>query len=325
MSRSRPTRLPKRGVSQLTVRIASLVPAGTEIAWALGLEDQLVAVTHDCDFPPSVLSLPRLTSSTIPPGATSAEIDRIVRSAGDRGESTFHIDAAALRAARPDVILGQTICRVCAVTLDQLPADMGSAPRAVPLTGESIEGVFEDVRRVATELEIADGGDHVVSGLRSRMDAIAQRVAGRRRPRVACIEWLDPLFQGGHWVPEQVSIAGGIDVLGRPGQRGAVIEWGDVIAARPDILVLMPCGFDTRRAVEEAAAVTGRAGFGDLPAARSGRVFATDGGAYFSRPGPRLVDGVEILGALLHPGVFPVPLADAAVRIPLPSGGTARA
>lgn len=297
------------------MRIASLVPAGTEIAWALGLGRKLVAVTHDCDFPPAVRSLPRLTSSTIPAGATSREIDDLVRSAGERGESTFHLDARALRAARPDVILGQTICRVCAVTLDQLPSDVGSTPRTVPLTGESMEGVFADISRVANGLGVAEGGQRVVEGLRARLAAVADRVAGRPRPRVACIEWLDPLFKGGHWVPEQVALAGGVDVLAEPGERGVSIEWDEIVAARPDVLVLMPCGFDTRRAADEAGAVTGRAGFADLPAARTGRVYATDGGAYFSRPGPRLVDGVEILAALLHPDAFPPPPADAAVRV----------
>lgn len=299
------------------MRIASLVPAGTEIAWALGLDGQLVAVTHDCDFPPAVRSLPRLTSSTIPPGSTSREIDHLVRSAGERGESTFHVDARALRLALPEVILGQTICRVCAVTLDQLPADIGSTPRTIPLTGESIEGVFADIGRVADGLGIGARGERVVTELRARLSAVSERVAGRVRPRVACIEWLDPLFRGGHWVPEQVALAGGTDVLGTPGERGLVIGWDDVVAARPDVLVLMPCGFDTQRALDEAGAITGRDGFADLPAARSGRVFATNGSAYFSRPGPRLVDGVEILAALLYPDVFPPPAPDAAVRVPV--------
>lgn len=307
------------------MRIASLVPAGTEIAWALGLDRQLVAVTHDCDFPPAVRSLPRLTSSTIPPGATSREIDDLVRAAGEHGESTFHLDAQALRTARPDVILGQTICRVCAVTLDQLPSDIGSAPRTIPLTAESMEGVFADIHRVADGLGVTDEGDRVVDGLRTRLAVVAGRVAGRSRPRVACIEWLDPLFKGGHWVPEQVALAGGIDVLAAPGERGVVVEWTDVLAARPEVLVLMPCGFDTQRALADAGAVTGRAGFADLPAARTGRVFATNGSAYFSRPGPRLVDGVEILAALLHPDAFPPPAPHAAVRVAIevPSGVSA--
>jgi iron complex transport system substrate-binding protein len=299
------------------MRIASLVPAGTEIAWALGLTDQLVAVTHDCDFPPVVRWLPRLTSSTIPAGATSAEVDHLVRSAGERGESTFHVDATALRAARPDVILGQTICRVCAVTLDQLPSEIGSAPRTIPLSGGSIEGVLADIRRVADGLGVADRGARVLGELRGRLVAVRERVAGRPRPRVACIEWLDPIFPGGHWVPEQVEIAGGIDVLWPAGQPSAAIPFDEVREARPDVVVLMPCGWDTARALDEAPAVTMRPGFSDLPAVRTGRVFATNGSAYFSRPGPRLVDGVEILAALLHPDVFPRPVPEQATPVPI--------
>ena len=301
------------------MRIASLVPAGTEIAWALGLTDQVVAVTHDCDFPPAVRSLPRLTSSTIPRGATSAEIDHLVRSAGQRGESTFHVDPAALRAARPDVILGQTICLVCAVTLDQLPSEIGSAPPTIPLTGESIDGVFADIRRVADGLGVAELGARVERELRARLRTVGERVAGRGRPRVACLEWLDPVFPGGHWVPEQVELAGGVDVVAPPRRPSTAIEWSEVLAARPDVLVLMPCGWDTQRALAEARAVTDRPGFVDLPAARSGRVFATNGSAYFSRPGPRLMDGVEVLAALLHADAFPAPSPDAAVRVPTPA------
>ncbi|MBI2772957.1 MAG: cobalamin-binding protein [Chloroflexi bacterium] len=299
------------------MRIASLVPAGTEIACALGLGDQLVAVTHDCNYPAAVRSLPRLTSSTIPEGTTSFEIDQMVRSAGERGESTFHVDAGALRAARPDVILGQTICRVCAVTLDQLPAEIGSTPRTIPLNGETMDGVFADIQRAADGLGVSARGERVVSALRARSGAIGALVAGRARPRVACIEWLDPIFPGGHWVPQQVEIAGGIDVLWKVGRPSAAIAWDEVREARPEVVVLMPCGWDTRRALDEAPAVTMRPGFFALPAARSGRVFATNGSAYFSRPGPRLVDGVEILAALLHPGVFPPPRAEDAVPISL--------
>lgn len=302
------------------MRIASLVPAGTEIVWALGLVDRLVAVTHDCDVPPEVRSLPRLTASTIPPGATSGEIDALVRAAGERGESTFHVDAGAIRRARPDVIVGQTICRVCAVTLDQLPAELASVPRTIPLDGESIDGVLTDIRRVADALGCPERGEALVAELDRRLAAVAGRVAGRTRPRVACLEWLDPLFPGGHWVPEQVAFAGGRDVLGAPGRRGAPIEWDAVLAAAPEVVILMPCGFDTERAYADAGLVTGRSDFGDLPAARAGRVFAVDGGAHFSRPGPRLVDGVEILAAILHPDLFDAPPPEAARKVPFSQG-----
>lgn len=300
----------------MTMRIASLVPAATEIAAALGVADQLVAVTHDCDHPPSVRSLPRLTRSTIPAGATSREIDTTVREAGMRGESTFHLEAAALREARPDVILGQTICRVCAVTLEQLPPSMPSPPRVVPLDGEDIEGVLGDIRRVADALGIDERGRAVEAELRVRLGSVSRRVASAHRPKVAALEWLDPVFNGGHWVPEQIALAGGVDVFGAPHARSREIGWTEVVDARPDVLVLMPCGFDVAHTIAEVDAVTSRPGFDQLPAAQEGRVFAVNGSAYFSRPGPRLVDGVELLAALFHPELFPTPSADAALPLP---------
>lgn len=296
------------------MRIVSLVPAGTEIAWALGVVDRLVAVTHDCDFPPSVRSLPRLTSTTIPAGATSREIDHLVRSAGEHGESTFHVEATVLRDARPDVILGQTICRVCAVTLDQLPADLGSTPRTIPLDGEDLEGVLRDIRRVAVGLNVDERGVTVEGQLRARLAAIAERVAGAPRPAVAVLEWLDPPFNGGHWVPDQVRVAGGRDVLGRIGERSRVVTWDEVAAAAPEIVVAALCGFGVRRALDDLALARRSPSWERIPAVRQGRVYAADGSAYFSRPGSRLVDGVEILAALFHPDLFDPPDASAAVR-----------
>lgn len=286
------------------MRVVSLVPAGTEIAAALGLVDQLVAVTHDCDFPPAVRSLPRLTSSTIPSGATSREIDTAVRTAGEHGESTFHLDAAALREARPDVIVGQTICRVCAVTLEQLPSALPRPPQVIPLDGEDLEGVLSDVRRVADGLGVSERGEEVEAGLRARLAAVAERVAGAPRPAVAFLEWLDPPFNGGHWVPDQIAAAGGRDVLGRSAERSRVVTWDEVSAARPDVLVAALCGFGVRRALDDLALVRAVPGWGGIAAVRAGRIYAADGSAYFSRPGPRLIDGVEILAALLHPDLF---------------------
>jgi len=274
------------------VRIVSLVPAATEIVWALAATNQLVAVTHDDDFPPAVLRLPRITRSTIPIGATAREIDTHVREAGARGESTFHLDEGALRDARPDVILGQTLCAVCAITLDRIPAWADSPPDVVPLGASSIEGMFDDVRRVGAALRCEGRAERLVDELRARLRAIETRVAGLPRPRVACLEWLDPLFNGGHWVPEQVRIAGGEDVLGTAGARSQEIAWDDVIAARPDIVIAMPCGWDAARAAREAEAL------GPIGAAR---IVGVDGAAYFSRPGPRLIDGVELLASIFHP------------------------
>ena len=274
------------------MRVVSLVPAATEIVWALGATDRLVAVTHDDDFPPAVLDLPRVTRSTIPPGSTAREIDAPVREAGARGESTFHLDEQALRDARPDVILGQTLCAVCAVTLDRVPASLDRQPEVVPLAASSIEGMFEDVRRVAAAIGSDDDADRLIDEMRSRLAAVEARVVGLARPRVACLEWLDPLFNGGHWVPELVGIAGGIDVLGTVGARSREIAWDDVLAARPDVVVAMPCGWDAARAAREAEALGPVAG---------ARVVGVDGAAYFSRPGPRLVDGTQLLASILHP------------------------
>ena len=295
------------------MRVVSLVPAGTEIVAALGLLDQLVAVTHDCDFPAAARSLPRLTRSTIPPGATSREIDAAVRTAGEQGESTFHLDAAALREARPDVIVGQTICSVCAVSLEQLPSALPRPPRVIPLEGDDLEGVLSDVRRVADGLGVSERGEDLVSGLRLRLSAVAERVAGAPGPSVALLEWLDPPFNGGHWVPDQIGIAGGRDVLGRSTERSRVVTWDEVSAAQPDVLVAALCGFGVRRAVDDLARVSAVPGWDRIPAVRAGRVYAADGSAYFSRPGPRLVDGVEILAALFHPDLFDAPDASAAV------------
>jgi iron complex transport system substrate-binding protein len=280
------------------MRIVSLVPAATEIVWALGATDQLVAVTHDDDFPPAVLRLPRLTRSTIPAGATAREIDVHVREAGARGESTFHLDEQALRDAHPDVILGQTLCAVCAVTLDRIPATLDRQPEVVPLEASSIDGMFEDIRRVGSAIRRGGDADRLVDDLRARLATIERRVAGLGRPRVACLEWIDPLFNGGHWVPEQVRIAGGLDVLGTAGARSREIAWDDVVAARPEIVIAMPCGWDAARAAHEAEA---------LPRIGDARIVGVDGAAYFSRPGPRLVDGVELLASIFHPDAVRAP------------------
>ena len=289
-----------------TMRVVSLVPAATEMVWALGATDRLVAVTHDDDFPPSVALLPRVTRSTIPAGATAREIDTHVREAGSRGESTFHLDEQALRDARPDVILGQTLCAVCAVTLDRVPATLERQPEVVPLEASTLDGMFDDLRRVAAALGCERDAEGLIDHMRSRLASVEDRVAGQARPRVACLEWLDPLFNGGHWVPEQVRIAGGEDVLGTAGARSREMEWGEVVAARPEIVIAMPCGWDAPRAAREAAAL---GPIGDA------RIVGVDGAAYFSRPGPRLVDGVELLASIFHPDAVAPPDGAMAVLV----------
>ena len=288
------------------MRVVSLVPAATEIVYAIGAIGDLVAVTHDDDYPPTVRTLPSVTGSTIPHGATAREIDRQVREAGSRGESTFHLDEHALRDARPDVILGQTLCAVCAITLDRIPAGLPRTPQIVPLDASSIEGMFEDVRRVGAALARDGDADRLIDDLRSRLAAVEVRVAGLPRPRVACLEWLDPLFNAGHWVPEQVRIAGGEDVLGTAGARSREIGWDDVLAARPEVVIAMPCGWDAERAGIEAAR---------LGSVGGARVLGVDGAAFFSRPGPRLVDGVELLASIFHPDAVSPP--DGAIAVPV--------
>jgi iron complex transport system substrate-binding protein len=300
------------------VRIVSLVPAGTEIACAIGAERELVAVTHDCDFPPGVRALPRVTRSTIAPGSNSGAIDLQVRRAVERGDNTFHLDAAALTAARPDVLLGQTLCEVCAVTVAQLPATLDPAPAVVALDGQSLEGIFADIARVGKAFGRIADADRLAADLRERMADVVRRVAGAPRPRVACLEWLDPLFNAGHWVPEQVALAGAIDVLGEPGARSSVVTWSDVSAADPDVLFIMPCGFDVDRAVEESRVLGEAPEWSSLRAAREGRAFALDGNAYFSRPGPRVVDGIELLASLLHPSRLAKPTGAPAISMPIP-------
>jgi iron complex transport system substrate-binding protein len=288
------------------MRIVSLVPAAPELVWALGASDQLVGVAQVDDVPPAVLDLPRVTRSTIPADASAREIDAHVREAGARGESTFHLDEQALRDARPDVILGQTLCAVCAVTLDRIPARLARQPEVVPLTASSIEGMFEDIRRVAAALRCEGDADRLVDELRARLASVEERVAGLRRPRVACLEWLDPLFNGGHWVPEQVRIAGGEDVLGTAGARSREIAWHEVVAARPEIVIAMPCGWDASRAAREAER---------LDRIGAARIVGVDGAAYFSRPGPRLVDGTELLASIFHPDAVSAPEGAMAVAV----------
>ena len=300
------------------MRIVSLVPAGTEIACALGAGDELVAVTHDCDHPPSVRGLPRITRSTIAPGSDSFAIDAQVRAAVERGESTFHLDVAALAAARPDVLLGQTLCAVCAVTVAELPTTLDPAPDVVPLDGHSLDGIFADIARVGDALGRRDAATTLVAALRARIARVEEQVAGATRPTVVCLEWLAPLFNAGHWVPEHVAIAGGLDLLGRPLVPSIDVPWEDLVAADPEFLFLLPCGFDADRAVLESAVVTTRPEWPRLRAVRNGTTYALDGNAYFSRPGPRVVDGIELLASLLHPGRVPAPPGARSIRLATP-------
>ena len=278
----------------------SLVPAATEIAFALGSGDGVVAVTHDCDYPEAARALPRVTRSTIPAGTSSRDIDVAVRAAAAEGDSTFHVDASALADARPDILLGQTLCRVCAVTVSQLPSVMDPSPEILPLDGDSIAGIFDDIERVGEAIGRAREAASFVASLRERIDRVRERVAGLPHPTVVALEWVDPLFSAGHWVPEQVAAAGGVELIGRTNARSREISLDDVVAADPDYVLILPCGFDAQRAARESRVLIADERWTQLRAVRDGHVLTLDGNAYFSRPGPRVVDGIELLASALH-------------------------
>ena len=281
------------------MRIASLVPSATESLFALGLGDSVVAVTHECDHPESVLDLPRLTSSVVPSWLAPAEIDARVREVTARGESLYRLDEPTLDALEPDLIVTQALCAVCAVSFDEVCDVAGRLPGNPDVISQdplTIEDVLADIAELAGAAGVAERGAEVVAGLRVRLDRVAAAVNGAPRPRVAALEWLDPVCVGGHWVPEMIAIAGGTDVLGAAGQKSQVVEWGDVAAAQPDVVVVMPCGLYADEATAQAHAHEEH-----LRNLGARRVVAADAASSFSRPGPRLVDGTELLAHIFHP------------------------
>jgi len=292
------------------MRIVSLLPAATEICFALGLGSDLVGVSPECDYPPAARTK-RVVSRALIDGAakTSAEVSRMVGERLEAGGSLYQVDEGALRELEPDLVLTQGLCEVCAPSLGdvaEVASRLPKRPQVVSLDPHRLRDVLEDVRRVGAACGRADAAEDVVAGLRERIDAVAERVREARvRPKVLCLEWLEPLFLAGHWVPEMVEIAGGTCVLAKPGEKSLRAEPRDLVMAAPDVAVLMPCGFHMDRTREEAPTVTAQPWWADLPAARRDRVWLVDGSSYFNRPGPRLVDGLEILAHILHPNLFP--------------------
>jgi len=281
------------------VRIASLVPSATETLFALGLGDRVVAVTHECDYPPAAAQLPHLTRTVIPDGLSAAEIDRAVRERTERGEALYELDGDVLRQLEPDLIVTQALCEVCAVSLDDVravAATLPSHPSVISLDPTTLGEVLADVRRVAEAAGVPVAGDELVTEAAHRIGRVKALVADAAAPRVAALEWLDPPFVGGHWVPQMIELAGGEDPLGRPGERSRTASWEEIERAQPEVVLSMPCGFYAERAVEEALAARGH-----LARLGAGRIVAVDAAAYFSRPGPRLVDGLELLAHVLHP------------------------
>ena len=289
-------------------RIVSLIASGTEMVCVLGLQDQLVGRSHECDYPPAVGSLPVCTEPKFADG-TSYQIDERIKAILQEGLSVYRVDAAALERLAPEVIVTQTQCEVCAVSLADVEAavcDMiGSRPKIVALEPNALEDIFADIERVADALGVAERGADVVAALRRRMAAVErQATTTDERPAVACIEWIEPLMAAGNWMPELVEMAGGISVVGRAGEHAPWLEWDELVALDPDVIIAFPCGFDIQRTRREIGPLTARPEWSNLRAVAAGRVYLADGNQFFNRSGPLLVESLEILAELFHPEYF---------------------
>ena len=281
------------------MRIVSLVPSATEMLFALGLGSELVAVTHECDYPPAALDLPKVTRNVLPDGLTSAEIDAAVKERTLTGDSIYELDAELLHELEPDLIVTQALCAVCAVAYEDvrtLAEEIESHPQVLSLDPHTVGEVLGDARTLAQATDCKDAGVELVNNAAARIDRIRVAVKDARRPRVAALEWLDPPFAAGHWTPQLIEYAGGEDVLGFPGEHSLERTWEEVAASLPDVVIVMPCGYGAELAYREAEMHRD-----DLLAAGAGEVVAVDAAAYFSRPGPRIVDGLELLAHILHP------------------------
>jgi iron complex transport system substrate-binding protein len=299
------------------MRIVSLVPHATELLFALGLGDQVVAVTHECDFPIEARELPKVTRDRLSYAENGAapsarEIDEAVRTATDGGDPIYELDEDAVRALEPDLIVTQGLCPVCAVDVEDVEAlaqTMESCPRVVSLDPTTYGETLADVRTIAQVTGAKDAALDLVARAAGRADAVRLAVRGAEKPRVAAIEWFDPVFIAGHWTPQLIEMAGGVDALGFAGEHSEQSTWELVAAASPDVVVCMPCGYDLDRAHEEAMRYADALRETGVP-----RIVAVDGSAYFSRPGPRLIDGLELLGHILHPDRVPPPGCGAEIR-----------
>ena len=337
------------------MRIVSLLPSATEILYALGVGDQVVGVTHECDFPPEVQGKPALIKPRVDPNAAPAEIDRQVSDLVARGESIYAVDADLLASLAPDLIVTQDLCHVCAASPDDLATALlrfARAPRVLTLTPHSLAEVWQDILRTGDATNTRPRAEALAAELKAKEQAVASMTASvnapapahvqalaaaqaavsgtassanprafvatpaRARPRVACLEWLDPIYVGGHWVPEMVAIAGGVDVFGRAGHPSFKVSADDVAQSNAEVIVVMLCGYDAKRNAKEFQATKIPSNWENLPAIRNRRVFAADANSYFSRPGPRLADGLQLLAHLFHPRQFQSPLpADAYVKL----------
>lgn len=302
------------------LRIVSLLPSATEIVCALGLEDSLVGITHECDYPPTISDRPRLTASRIShERMTSAEIDHAVRSQLQGHGSIYDLDEESMRELHPDLILTQELCEVCAVSYKQVEraARMFEADvRVVSLEPNTIQDIFANIRTVGLLTGREEEADEVVRQLEARLERVAAALEGvNERPRTLMLEWLEPTFAPGHWVPEQVKLAGGDHAFGRAGQPSITTTAEAIRDYAPEVIVLIPCGYYKEDILRQLPQTRLPEGWAELPAVRSNDVWAVDATSYFSRPGPRVVEGVEILARILHPEIFGPPTEQEAVRV----------
>ncbi len=287
------------------MRIVSLVPSATEMLFALGLGPDLVAVTHECDYPAAARDLPKVTRDVLPAGLSAAEIDAAVKERTLAGESIYELDADALHDLAPDLIVTQALCSVCAVSFDDvrsLAEEIDSQPMVVSLDPHTVGEVLGDARTLAQATDRKDAAVELVAQAAARIDRIRLATRNARRIRVAALEWLDPPFAAGHWTPQLIAYAGGEDVLGFPGENSEERTWEEIAAAAPDVVIVMPCGYDAEIAHREAEMHRE-----ELTAVGAGEVVAVNAAAYFSRPGPRIIDGLELLAHILHPELVPEP------------------
>ncbi len=299
------------------MRIVSLVPHATELLFALGLGDDVVGVTHECDHPPAAAERPHVTVDELPPGLSSAEIDAAVRERTARGGSIYRLDEELLRELEPDLIVTQELCPVCAVSFDEVQAiakELPVCPKVVALDPRTFGETMGDVRTIAQVTGAKAAALDLIARQRARVDAVREAVMDEPMVTVAALEWLDPVFVAGHWTPQLIELAGGIDVLGMAGEPSLQATWETVAAAEPQVVIVMPCGYDAARSLEEAEIYAD-----ELRALGAQRVVAIDASATFSRPGPRLVDGLETLAHILHPRAVPLapgPALEALVQGP---------
>jgi iron complex transport system substrate-binding protein len=298
------------------VRVVTTLPSATEIVYALGVEP--VATSHECDHPPAAADLPSVERTRIDPTADAASIHEQVGKAA-AGDGVYEIDRAALRRADPDLVVAQGVCDVCAVdtvAIREAVAELGLDCEVLTTDPHVLADVFDDVARIGRAVGREERAADLLADLRARVEDVEAAVAGRDRPRTAVLDWLDPLMVSGHWVPDLVERAGGCHDLAAPGERSTTREWREVREYDPEVLVAAPCGFDLDRALAASDALTGRSGYTDLAAVRAERAYAVDGNRYVNRPGPRLVDTLELLASLIHPGVVDPPAERATGALP---------